>query len=61
MFLLNKTKKLHIYLVEKWCMCKWMKEKKKEVKTPNWTKKKQKKAIDVDEALVHLHMSIFVH
>ena len=24
-------------------------------------KKKQKKAIDVDEALVHLHMSIFVH
>ena len=43
MFLLNKTKKLHIYLAEKWCMCKWMKEKKKEVKTTNWTKKKTKK------------------
>ena len=43
MFLLNKTKKLQIYLVEKWCMCKWMKEKKKEVKTTNWTKKKTKK------------------
>ena len=44
MSLLNKTKKLHIYLAEKWCMCKWMKEKK-EVKKTNWTKNKNKKRL----------------
>ena len=44
MSLLNKTKKLHIYLAKKWCMCKWMKEKK-EVKKTNWTKNKNKKRL----------------
>ena len=36
-------------------------KKKRSKKNQLDKKKKQKKAIDVDEALVHLHMSIFVH
>ena len=48
MSLLNKTKKQHIYLAKKLCVCKRMKEKKKKVK-----------ATVMDEAQVH--MGIFIH